>query len=350
VGRESLYLRERTGLDHQRFLDLLSVPDFFQHLLFQPRNEVRKASAIIVALGLCVLWSSCGTKKGEGCLTGAFLADVPKSYSIEKFSIDYGKRPALILIFLDWGKFPDGDVVRDVYDRGSMLVVTWEPWQAKEKKAIDYDAVLDGKSEAYIREFALKLKSIEKTVFLRFAHEMNGNWYPWSGQKIGGEKYQHLFKYVRKIFAEVGVENVRWVFSINTENVPQGNAYRDCYPGDRFVDYIGLDGYNWGTTQSWSRWKSFRNIFSSIYEDVVRRYKKPVIISEFSSASAGGDKALWIEGALQAMRRMPAVKGFILFNVDKEADWRFPPDSASGQKLKSGLANPYFQRVSKKSL
>jgi beta-mannanase len=311
---------------------------------------MKKAVFFVLVLGACVIFSSCNKKKEEGCLTGAFLADAPKSYSIEKFSIDYGKRPALILTFLDWGAFPDENVVRDVYDRGGILVVTWEPWQAKEKKAVDYDAILDGKANVYIREVALKLKSIGKPVFLRFAHEMNGDWYPWSGQKIGSEKYQHLFRYVRKIFDEVRAENVRWVFSINAENIPQENVYRDCYPGDRFVDYIGLDGYNWGTTQSWSRWKSFRDIFSGIYEDVVRRYKKPVIISEFSSSSAGGDKALWIEDALQTMRRMPDVKGFILFNVDKETDWRFPPDTASGQKLKSGLTNPYFQEAPRGSL
>jgi hypothetical protein len=308
------------------------------------------AATLIMVLGACVLFGSCGKKDEKGCLTGVFLADLPKSYAIEKFSVDYGKRPALILTFLDWGALPDENVVRDVYDRGSILVVTWEPWRAKEKKAIDYDALLAGREDEYIRTFALRMKFIGKTVFLRFAHEMNGDWYPWSGQKIGGEKYQRLFRYVRKIFDEVHAENVRWVFSINAENVPPENAYSGCYPGDRFVDYIGLDGYNWGTAQSWSRWKSFKDIFSGVYGDVVRRYKKPMIISEFSSASAGGDKALWIEDALQAMRQMPVVKGFILFNVDKEADWRFPPNIPSGQKLKSGLANPYFQETPKGSL
>ena len=295
------------------------------------------------------LLSAC-KREDAGCLTGAFLADKPSTASIEQFKEDYGKRPAVVLTFLDWGQYPDEAVVRDVYGSGSVLMVTWEPWRASQKAAIDFDALLRGQDDVYIREFALKLKAIEKPVFLRFAHEMNGDWYPWSGQKIGGAKYQRLFRHLREIFDGAGTGNVRWVFSINIENVPSSNGYAGCYPGDRYVDYIGLDGYNWGTAQSWSRWKSFKDIFSGVYGDVVRRYKKPVIISEFSSASAGGDKALWIEDALQAMRQMPVVKGFILFNVDKEADWRFPPNIPSGQKLKSGLANPYFQETPKGSL
>jgi mannan endo-1,4-beta-mannosidase len=308
---------------------------------------VKKAIAIVFTLGVCVLFSSCDVLKGSGCSTGAFLADKPTAAAIKKFTDDYGKRPALILIFLDWGMFPDEAVVRDVYSSGSVLVVTWEPWHAAEKKAIDFSALLAGKDDAYIREFALRLKAIGKPVLLRFAHEMNGDWYPWSGTKIGKEVYAGMFRYIRDVFDDTGVRNVRWVFSINAENVPPENVYADCYPGDRYVDYIGLDGYNWGTTQSWSRWRSFKEIFHGVYEDVVRRYKKPVILSEFSSTSTGGNKALWIEDALREIKKMSKVKGFILFNIDKETDWWFPPEALSGQGLKAGLADSYFLETGK---
>ncbi|MDD5227116.1 MAG: glycosyl hydrolase [Candidatus Omnitrophica bacterium] len=300
-------------------------------------------------LGLC-WFGACARQEASGCFVGAFLGDVPSSESIDRFQKEYGKKPFLVLTFLDWGKYPAESVIRDVYAQNCVLMVTWEPWVAATQKGIDYDALLAGKEDGYIRTFALRIKSVGKTVFLRFAHEMNGDWYPWSGQKIGGAKYQRLFRHVRNIFDQVGAGNVQWVFSLNAENVPRENDSALCYPGDRYVDYVGLDGYNWGTTQSWSRWKSFRDIFLGVYDDVVRRYKKPVIVSEFSSSSAGGDKALWIEDALQTMRHMPAVKGFILFNVDKEVDWRFPPNIASGQKLRSGLADPYFQEALKGSL
>lgn len=303
---------------------------------------MKKTVAVVLALGVCVLFTSCDALKKSGCSTGAFLADKPTAAAIKKFAVDYGKRPVLILIFLDWGMFPDEAVVRDVYNSGSILVVTWEPWHAEEKKAIDFPALLAGKDDAYVREFALKLKAIDRLVLLRFAHEMNGDWYPWSGKKIGKDIYAGMFRHIRDVFNEAGVRNVRWVFSINAENVPTENVYTEYYPGSPYVDYIGLDGYNWGTTQSWSRWRSFKEIFHGVYEDVVRRYKKPVILTEFSSTSAGGNKALWIEDALREIKKMPKVKGFILFNIDKETDWWFPPAALSGRGLKTGLEDPYF--------
>jgi len=304
---------------------------------------VKRAAAVILALGACVLFDSCAGKKGTGCLTGAFLENRPTVASIEQFEADYGKRPAVVLVFLDWGKYPDETVIRDVYGSGSVLMITWEPWVASQKAAIDYGALLGGKDNAYIREFALRLKAIGKPVLLRFAHEMNGDWYPWSASKIGKETYMEMFRHVRKVFDEAGVSNVRWVFSINAENVPRENDYGRCYPGDRFVDYIGLDGYNWGPTQPWSRWRSFKDLFSGVYGEVVKRYQKPVMISEFGTTSTGGDKAHWIDEALTEVKSMPAVRALVFFNVDKETDWKVASGSEAGRALKNSLADSYFK-------
>ncbi len=320
-----------------------------------PAAFEHKTKMISVAAVILVLTASCFAflyfHKWSGyCLTGAFLADKPTAALIERFAADYGKRPAIVLAFLDWGKFPDEAVIRDVYGAGSVLMITWEPWNAPLKAAIDYDALLAGKDDAYIREFALRLKMIGKPVFLRFAHEMNGDWYPWAGTKIGPEKYQKLFRHVHQIFDQAEANNVRWVFSINAENVPPENTYGGCYPGERFVDYIGFDGYNWGTTQSWSRWRSFSEIFSGVYQDVLKRYRKPVILSEFSSASSGGDKARWIVDALKEIQRMPKIKAMILFNIDKETNWKFVPGSETGRSLRNGLSSAYFRDKAGKGL
>lgn len=313
-----------------------------------PFLKIKKGDSpfIFFVLGLCALLSSCSPlKSGGGCLTGAFLGDAPTVELIDQFETDYGKRPAIVLAFLDWGRYPDEAVLRDVYRSGSVLMLTWEPWDAVSKKGIDYDAVIEGKDNAYISGFAARLKAVGKPVLLRFAHEMNGDWYPWSGQKISPEKYRRLFRYVHGIFERAGATNVRWVFSVNAENVPASNDHKACYPGERFVDYVGLDGYNWGTTRVWSRWRSFKEIFGPVYSETVREYRKPVILSELSTTSLGGDKARWIRDALEEIRKMPEVRGMVLFNVDKETDWRFVPASPAGLALRRELSDDYFKEL-----
>jgi beta-mannanase len=190
------------------------------------------------------------------------------------------------------------------------------------------------------------VKSVKGSVFMRFAHEMNGNWYPWAGTKVGREKYIGMYRHVKDVFIKEGAQNVKWVFSINWEDVPRGesNNFANYYPGDDYVDFIGIDGYNWGDTQPWSRWMSFRELFKGVYHACGALYPgKPVLISEFATAGSGGDKAAWIKAAFEEMKKMDRVCGFVIFNVDKEVDWRAAPDSAAGKELRRSLQDPHFQ-------
>jgi mannan endo-1,4-beta-mannosidase len=289
-----------------------------------------------------VFISACIVQKNSNCFVGAFISDKPASYQINDFKNQYGKKPFFVMCFVDWEKDVDKDIIKDVYEQDCVLFVTWEPWYSLEKKAIDYDGLFVGKYDEYIIGFAEKLKAIEKEVFLRFGHEVNGNWYPWAGNKIGKDKYIKLNRYIRDLFDKVKADNVKWVFSVNWEDVPAGNNYYLYYPGDNYVDYIGIDGYNWGDTKSWSRWMSFKNIFSSVYKDIVSRYDKPLLITEFASTSSGGNKKEWIKQAMTDIKNMPEIKGFVLFNVDKETDWSFNSNKDAGMELKKQLKDSYF--------
>ncbi len=256
----------------------------------------------------------------------------------------YGKKPFLVMVFADWGSFVGEEVIRDVYRQGCALFISWEPWQAIRKQGIDYDRLLSGEYDKYIVDFATGLRAIEKEVFVRFAHEMNGNWYPWSGTRTGSDKYVAIYRYVKDVFDEVDATNVKWVLSVNWEDVPKkNNHFVLYYPGDEYVDYVGIDGYNWGNAESWSRWMSFKDIFEERYRQIAAHFKKPVMITEFSSTSSGGNKAKWIREAMNDIKRMQKIRAFVLFNVDKETDWSFPAGGDSGKELRRQLEDDYFR-------
>src|SRR5256885_2213761 len=60
------------------------------------------------------------------------------------------------------------------------------------------------------------------------------------------------------------------------------NHWTHYSPGDAYVDWVGIDGYNWGTTQSWSSWSSFASLVRPVYSDYAGR--KPIMIAETASA------------------------------------------------------------------
>src|SRR2546429_9938464 len=115
---------------------------------------------------------------------------------------------------------------------------------------------------------------------------MNGSWYPWDGFHNGGAnggpaKFVAAYRHIHDVFTSVGPSRVEWVWCPNVGDAPAEpwNHDRNYYPGDDYVDWLCVDGYNWGTTQSWSAWTSFHDIFASWYADFASA-GKPILIGE----------------------------------------------------------------------
>lgn len=301
------------------------------------------AAILIFASALVFLFYSNSVSEPFGCLTGAFISDNPTREDIKNFKKSYGKKPFFLMVFAGWGDLVKEEIIKDVYAEGCVLMVTWEPWDIVTQKSIDYDKVFSGEYDSYIAAFAKRMKNSNGQILIRFAHEANGDWYPWCGMKIGKEKYVSLYRYVKDRFDAAGVKDVKWVFSVNWEDIPkEGNSFISYYPGDQYVDFIGIDGYNWGNIKSWSKWRSFKEIFEDRLNAIGKVFDKPIIISEFGSTSNGGNKTLWIKEALLYIRTRKDIRAFVLFNVNKETDWGFSSDTKWGRELESQLRDSYF--------
>ena len=132
------------------------------------------------------------------------------------------------------------------------------------------------------------------------------------------------FRHLHDVFTARGATNVIWVWSPNATDAPEvaGNHWTDYYPGDTYVDWVGIDGYNWGTATSFGRWQRFEDVFAPVYDDYADR--KPIMIAETASTEAGGDKAAWIAQLRPALaERFPAVAAVVWFDQHKETDWSF---------------------------
>ena len=109
--------------------------------------------------------------------------------------------------------------------------------------------MIEGHHDAYIREFAEAAKAWGHPFFLRFNWEMNGNWFPWSEGVNGNQpgEYVAAWRHVHDIFTQVGATNATWVWCPNVDPASKLHDLASLYPGDAYVDWTGLDGYNWGT-------------------------------------------------------------------------------------------------------
>ena len=176
---------------------------------------------------------------------------------------------------------------------------------------------------------------------IRLAHEMNIDRYHWGTDRVGyGPKspgiYRNMFQHVVSLFKKEEATNVLWVFCPNAESVPNAsydgtaswNVVKAYYPGDAYVDVMGMDGYNWGTAQQrerhgWtSQWRTARQIFQPLYEELTSLSpEKPLFVFETGCAHQGGDRLSWIRDALDTLSCWN-VKGITWFQTFKEVDWR----------------------------
>lgn len=239
-----------------------------------------------------------------------------------------GRRVPNIVIFRDWSSsFPVEDA-REARLRAKTLQVTWEPWKYSSSKGIKLSDIIAGKHDRYIDAWAQAAKSYGNELWIRWGHEFNGNWYPWSvaANKKNPKVYIAAFRHVHDRFTRVGAFNVKWIWCYNAESVPDAswNNPTKAYPGDNYVDMVSIDGYNFGTSLSHSRWQSFREVFAEPYALAISHWKrKPLMIGETACATVGGDKAAWMRDMDRQLRtRFRKFQGLVWFEAEKEAVWR----------------------------
>jgi len=258
---------------------------------------------------------------------------------IDAFEALIGRPLAIALHYYDWADvFPSGLEQWDLAgDR--IPLISW--------RGTRLDAINSGRYDSLIRARARSVKSLGAPVFVRWGWEMNGNWFAHAGalnMPDGPAKFVAAWRRIHKIFDAAGAKNVVWVWCPNAQSTPdeEWNQWGRYYPGDAFVDWVAIDGYNWGTTQSWSTWQNLADIVRPFYRDYAGR--KPIMISETASAEAGGDKAAWIRNAQTTLiRDFPKVKAMLWFEVAKEADWRVESSAASLAAFRSLAQDSHFR-------
>jgi hypothetical protein len=212
----------------------------------------------------------------------------------------------------------------------------------------------NGKHDALLKAYADEARDSGHEVWIRPFHEMNGNWYPWCGTTNGNSPSQFVgaWRHVRQIFRNEGADNVKFVWCPNVESLDSSwsltnpkNAISVYYPGDDYVDYMALDGYNFSTTIPAVHWRSFADLFAKPYAELTRlSATKPIFIAETASVSVGGDKPGWIGDMFRAIpQQFPRIIGVSWYNSgNSRQDWPINSSSASLMAFRNGLANGYF--------
>jgi mannan endo-1,4-beta-mannosidase len=207
--------------------------------------------------------------------------------------------------------------------RSVPLVVAWEPWDWDRPRDLDQSdfslaGIAGGQHDDYVRQWARAAASSGVTVLLRFAPEMNGNWRPWSVGDSAAD-FVAAWRHLHDVFAREGVANVRWVFNPNVD-YPGATPIASLWPGIAYVDWLGVDGYNWLGVKPGRPYETVHGVFASTIDELrALAPRLPLMIAECGAGPGAKDR--WLPDLVRTAPSL-GVNLVIWFEHVKETDWR----------------------------
>ena len=251
-----------------------------------------------------------------------------------------GERPSLVLSYVALAAPPPLADLAAVARRGGVPVLTWEPWDPADGSRSTLADVAGGAWDGHLDLWATTLRDWRRPVLLRFAHEQNGDWYPWATGVAGTSARDHVAAWRRlaEALEGAGADNVDLVWNPNVR-FPGSTPMAETWPGAEAVGRVALDGYNWGATPGRGGWQEPAEVFGPSLEELrALAPGVPVLVTEVGCAESGGDKAAWITDLVAWLDAQADVEAFVWFDHDKETDWRLSSSPASARAARRALA------------
>lgn len=281
-----------------------------------------------------------------GAYLGAYVLQNPTiDYSMAEFNKLAGKQHASFFKYVGYGEPFPTEWVREVKAEGAFPHIAWEPNKG----------LAEVKDDAYLRGFANAARKADVPIFLRFASEMNGTWTNYSGDPA---LYIHTWRMVHDIFEEAAPKTAM-VWTVL--NVPE-RPIEDYYPGDDYVDWVGINVYNVryhnGDLKQPSDFEDPLQMIDYVYNRFSRR--KPIQLSEYGATHyTVTDEVRDHEFAISKINRLydslpelyPRVKAVFYFDVNNLTEYnevrRINDYSITNEKqlteaYKQATANPYY--------
>jgi hypothetical protein len=269
------------------------------------------------------------------------------------FESHAGKRVAAIAVhenFVTWSSSP----MDHAFSRGAFCLMT-----SGLEGGATMASIAAGSWDSQIDAWAQQVASWGKPFMFRWCWEMNGNWgtssgYTWQTEYgTTAAQYVAAWQRFKSRCDAQGATNITWVWCPNIWT-GSGTVSVDptpWYPGDAYVDWLGIDGYNTGSTS-----ESFVNLYThSMNGFASLSPNKPIVICEFASEDSYGSsgKASWITDTFAqiANKTFPQIKAALWYNNNNGSytdgsgatdTFAIESSSASQSAFAASIANSKF--------
>lgn len=255
---------------------------------------------------------------------------------------------------------PFAPLLKDILKTDTAGLLSWRMIASSSSKpGGTLQSISNGAIDRYLADQATAARGFPRPLFVRPLWEMNGDWFVWSTYTSGGSQrtgnspalYRKAWQRARIIFdggtraavnarlSALGMPgltisasslpattNVAWVWSLTKGGVKQPDKPHDSidyYPGDAYVDWVGMTFHQYGTktlrfyTSETSNAKDPLARADDIYAEFSVRRGKPFMLGEWGIASkplGNGDNPTYISDMFAWIKAHPKIKAQVYFN------------------------------------
>jgi RTX calcium-binding nonapeptide repeat (4 copies)/Glycosyl hydrolase family 26 len=222
--------------------------------------------------------------------------------------------------------------------QGRIPYISWKP-KTSSGVAIPWATIASGAVDPAIAARADAIKAWGKPVYLTFHHE------PENDTTVFGSPSDYIaaFRHVVDVFRARGVTNVAWAWTMMGWSFQDGSAAA-FYPGDAYVDFVGVDAYNWYPGRTSSQWRSFSYVVSP-GRTFAESHGKPIIVSEYGcqeDPDVAGRKAQWFLDEVSTLKSWPDVKAVLYYDSYKIYPWVTDSTTSALQAYTQIGRDPYL--------
>jgi hypothetical protein len=245
---------------------------------------------------------------------GVFVAGATASYRpVDAWARLTGAPPGLVTYYSGWGDPFQTRFAGWAHKRGAVPFVQMEP------TGVSVASIALGASDAYLRAFARAVRAYRWPVAVSFGPEANGPFYSWGCRHTPAGTYVAAWRHIHQVMADAGARNIIWTWDVN-------RIYRaTCplaarWPGRRYVDWIGVDGY----------WRGHGDTFADALAPTVRAARRlaalPVLIGETGAPDVRAASG-WVRSVFRGVEHTTGVVGLVWFNYgDRLGNYRLQDD------------------------
>jgi Glycosyl hydrolase family 26 len=351
------------------------------------------AYAVICLTGVAVARAGADDLPTAGCgallppRSGAYLGafadfnrpptvteDDVQAAKIDDFVVRAGHRLAWVYFTQSWYRglaFPR-DRVLTIWRSGAVPYIAFLPHsgvfygsgrlQEYPERRFTLQRIIDGGFDRPLRGWARAAQDTNIPLLLSFGAEVNDEWGPWNARwngagetagygdptyPDGAERFRDAYRHVVTLFRAEGATNVTWFFHADSYPPHQWwNTLDWYYPGDDYVDWLGISGYGSLTANGPVVNFAAKLDASGVYPLLTRLSRRPMAVVEIGVVDGpAGVKPEWIRRAFAALRsgRYPRIRGAVWWDwSDGAIDTRIDSSPAALAAFRAGVRGGFF--------